>query len=109
MPSGLEKGPENSKRTRRDGTVRRSRIGRAAGSAASAASAPSGGSPGGWDESPSQGCATASLFFSVSTLKKSMSCNTTCYKKDTCNTKWHRVASFGARAKAMTNIGSKLK
>eukprot|EP00965_Chrysotila_dentata_P101256 3343210-Pleurochrysis_carterae.AAC.1 len=65
MPSGLEKGPENSKSTRRDGTGRRSafRIGRAAGKAASAASAPSGGNPGGCEESPSQGCATASVAF----------------------------------------------
>eukprot|EP00965_Chrysotila_dentata_P163904 5411136-Pleurochrysis_carterae.AAC.1 len=38
-----------------------------------------------------------------------LSCNTTCYKRDTCHTKWHRVASFGAPAKAKTNIGSKFK
>eukprot|EP00965_Chrysotila_dentata_P116043 3836195-Pleurochrysis_carterae.AAC.1 len=29
------------------------------------------------------------------TLKKNMTCNRTCYKKDTRNTKWHRVAIFG--------------
>eukprot|EP00965_Chrysotila_dentata_P123102 4069221-Pleurochrysis_carterae.AAC.2 len=36
-----------------------------------------------------------------------MSCNTTCYKRDTCNTRWHCVALFGAPAKYMANIGSK--
>eukprot|EP00965_Chrysotila_dentata_P067098 2221020-Pleurochrysis_carterae.AAC.3 len=25
-----------------------------------------------------------------------MSCNTTCYTRDTCITRWHRVAIFGA-------------
>eukprot|EP00965_Chrysotila_dentata_P162621 5369589-Pleurochrysis_carterae.AAC.2 len=45
-----------------------------------------------------------------SAIIKSMSCNMTCYKRDTCNTiKWHRAAIFGAPAKAMTNIGSKFK
>eukprot|EP00965_Chrysotila_dentata_P203592 6181819-Pleurochrysis_carterae.AAC.2 len=38
-----------------------------------------------------------------------MSCNTTCYTRDTCNTKWHCVAIFGAPAKAMTNIRSNVK
>eukprot|EP00965_Chrysotila_dentata_P127730 4223466-Pleurochrysis_carterae.AAC.1 len=33
-----------------------------------------------------------------------MSCNTNCYKQDTCNTKWHRVANFGASAKIMTKM-----
>eukprot|EP00965_Chrysotila_dentata_P139214 4603471-Pleurochrysis_carterae.AAC.1 len=28
-------------------------------------------------------------------FKKDMTCNTTCYKRDTCNRKWHRVAIFG--------------
>eukprot|EP00965_Chrysotila_dentata_P116057 3836879-Pleurochrysis_carterae.AAC.2 len=37
-------------------------------------------------------------------LKKNLTCNTTGYKRDTCNTKWHRVATFGVPAKAMTNI-----
>eukprot|EP00965_Chrysotila_dentata_P193845 6176000-Pleurochrysis_carterae.AAC.1 len=76
MPSGLEKGPENSKSTRRDGIGRRSaefRIGRAAGNAASAASAPSGGNPGGCKESQSQGCATVSVAFGGSNKGKSSS------------------------------------
>eukprot|EP00965_Chrysotila_dentata_P033403 1111740-Pleurochrysis_carterae.AAC.1 len=38
-----------------------------------------------------------------------MSCNTTCYKRETCNTKWHYVANFGVPAKAMKNMRSKFK
>eukprot|EP00965_Chrysotila_dentata_P002928 94756-Pleurochrysis_carterae.AAC.1 len=38
-----------------------------------------------------------------------MSCTTTCYKRDTCKTKWHRVAILGVRAKAMTNNRSEFK
>eukprot|EP00965_Chrysotila_dentata_P087401 2885695-Pleurochrysis_carterae.AAC.3 len=38
-----------------------------------------------------------------------MSCNTTCYKRDTCHTKWQRVTIFGVPAKAVTNIRSKFK
>eukprot|EP00965_Chrysotila_dentata_P180270 5952140-Pleurochrysis_carterae.AAC.1 len=38
-----------------------------------------------------------------------MSCNTTCYKRDTCNTKWHRVATFKVPARAMTNKRSESK
>eukprot|EP00965_Chrysotila_dentata_P018798 625842-Pleurochrysis_carterae.AAC.1 len=41
--------------------------------------------------------------------QKNVSCNTTCYKRDTCNTKLHRVAIFGVPAKAMTDIRSKFK
>eukprot|EP00965_Chrysotila_dentata_P231748 6198544-Pleurochrysis_carterae.AAC.1 len=76
MPSRLENGPENSKSTRRDGVGRRTeafRMGRTAGNAASAASAPIGGNPGGCDESPSQGCATASVGFGESNHGKSSS------------------------------------
>eukprot|EP00965_Chrysotila_dentata_P249247 6208800-Pleurochrysis_carterae.AAC.1 len=29
-------------------------------------------------------------------LKKNMSCNLPCYKRDTCNMRWHLVAIFGA-------------
>eukprot|EP00965_Chrysotila_dentata_P254401 6211854-Pleurochrysis_carterae.AAC.1 len=43
------------------------------------------------------------------TLKKIMTCTTTCYKRDTCNTNWHRVAFFGVPAKAMTNIRAMFK
>eukprot|EP00965_Chrysotila_dentata_P186094 6143662-Pleurochrysis_carterae.AAC.1 len=38
-----------------------------------------------------------------------MTCNTTCYKRDTCNTKRHRAAIFAVAAKAMTNIRSMIK
>eukprot|EP00965_Chrysotila_dentata_P254261 6211816-Pleurochrysis_carterae.AAC.2 len=38
-----------------------------------------------------------------------MSCNTTCYKRDTCNTKWRHLAIFGVPAKAKTNIRTKVK
>eukprot|EP00965_Chrysotila_dentata_P254422 6211863-Pleurochrysis_carterae.AAC.1 len=38
-----------------------------------------------------------------------MACNTTCYKRDTCNTKWHRGAILGVPAKAMTNIRTMFK
>eukprot|EP00965_Chrysotila_dentata_P204941 6182651-Pleurochrysis_carterae.AAC.6 len=38
------------------------------------------------------------------TLKTNISCNITRYKAIICNTKWHRVAFFGASANAMTII-----
>eukprot|EP00965_Chrysotila_dentata_P194793 6176587-Pleurochrysis_carterae.AAC.2 len=50
-----------------------------------------------------------STLASAATFKNYMSCNTTCYEGDICDTQWHRVASFAAPAKAMTNIGTQFK
>eukprot|EP00965_Chrysotila_dentata_P166674 5503309-Pleurochrysis_carterae.AAC.1 len=62
MPSGLAKGPEKRRRTRRDGIVWFETLrGRAVCRAASEASEPSGGRLGGWDWSPSHRCAIASV------------------------------------------------
>eukprot|EP00965_Chrysotila_dentata_P258288 6213173-Pleurochrysis_carterae.AAC.4 len=67
MSSGLEKGPKNSRSTRRDGDARSwLRRERGAGSATSDSSARSGGKPGGCKGSPSDGCAIVSIDFEVS-------------------------------------------
>eukprot|EP00965_Chrysotila_dentata_P181736 5999882-Pleurochrysis_carterae.AAC.1 len=35
---------------------------------------------------------------------KEMSCNTTCYQRDNCNTRWHLVAIFGAFGRVFAKI-----